>query len=206
MCTVYHFNIDFDLWAFIEALSAIVMAVFTWHLLRVSRAQKVISDQQRQIMAGQNEALFEMERGRLCCEDAYIANDQVLLTFKNTGRSHIILRGYDYLGCEVPYTELRQLDWRKSSNARLSKTIAPGDSWKESTKVPWDYWVDGKGRPVFTIAFRGHYVTLGKWREHQWAWVFTIDKQSTPAIRSGGPWIGFDFEYDIAKQEQPPMY
>lgn len=148
-------------WGCIQAISAIVMGVFTWQLLKVTRMQQ--------------EMLVEMERGRLKGTVVGIGAANLDVSFRNDGKNHVEIYDVRYRGYEG---DTPDHPWREHY-AWLEGTIhvAPGTHEKVNTIAYTAQCLnpDGSKKREFNVLFRVKYRTLGQERVYWFAWCFNTN-------------------------------
>lgn len=201
-----------DPWPIVQAICAVVMAAITWGLLLVARAQWFASDQQRKIMAQQHRITeqqreimanqlslnFELERGRLYCNDMRIVNGKLIIDFENTGR----------LQLETDVIEFQILANRKIPTFNDASFIDPHrEGFRMFLHIgkPIRYECLSEGfrahvptafvQPLF-VAFRAIYTTLSERRMYTWGWIFKPGASDRMDEVTGNRYVGPGYERD----------
>lgn len=178
----------------VQALCAAVMVYFTWRLTRVS-------EQQREIMSLQGETTFELERGRLYCEQATALSGKMRLRFANTGRSHLELEQIEMVRVSGDYPNYNDVDWSNPTEIHFTRMIEPGARYEDSEGYAMhSFNRPGSNRALspFYMACRATYSTLGRRREYRWGWVFVLDEEAPEkGLTSGDRWVGRGYERDV---------
>lgn len=182
----------------LEALCALAMVIVSAMLYKVSRAQRRISDQQREIMANQLSLNFELERGRLYCNDMKIVNGRLVLVFENTGR----------LQLETDRIEFRIRENRKVlsvTDSRFDNSAIEGFRVFVHNGKPYKHVCMNESFRAYTaenfpqellVEFRAYYTTLGERRLYTWGWVLKRGASSITNEITGNRYVGPRFERD----------
>lgn len=182
----------------LAAICALAMVIISAMLYKVSRAQIKISDQQREIMANQLSLNFELERGRLYCNDMRIINGRLVIDFENTGRLQLETDRIEFQILEnrkIPTFNEASFDNPHQEGFRMflhngkpTQHVCLSDSFR--AHVPSAFV-----QPLF-VMFKAIYTTLGERRMYTWGWVFKPGISSRMDEITGNRYIGPRFERD----------
>ncbi|MEO8588539.1 MAG: hypothetical protein ABI432_04155 [Flavobacteriales bacterium] len=177
-------KLDFDPWATIEALSAVVMAVFTWKLFRVSDQQRAIAANQQALMAQANQHTIDVQSGVLDIASCKTGGAWVFCSFKNIGGTRLRLEEVKIklFDGRIPiHPEI----WEGVQSVAPYKVLESGEVYNHALLLPKECFTEEhKVLENFQVILRARYKTMGTEQEMIRIYGMTKTSEDSEDVRS----------------------
>ncbi|MFZ1693481.1 MAG: hypothetical protein WAT74_09810 [Flavobacteriales bacterium] len=194
-----------SIWGAIQAVSAIVMAVFAVRLYKVTDEQREPVERQQTLLEKQHDLQLSMSRGVLAVYKADMLGGAFAMDMKNTGNAHLRIERVDYVAFERLKGPKHSV-WGKGSHQRVfHKWLEPKESYRlVSLDVPGEcFEKDGGLKQHVYIAIRVEYSTLGVRRAILSGFVFEPEVGGREDYRRASEYVAAGFGYDVPIADEP---